>query len=85
MMFAPLEGWRYVKITNQRTAVDHAQMLKESSDTHFPQASKIMLVQDNLSTPKPASLSEAFPAKEAHRLIERLNGCLVPGEVVTLS
>jgi len=31
------------------------------SDTHFPDAAKIVLVQDNLSTHKPASLYEAFP------------------------
>jgi len=36
MMFAPLEGWREVKVTNQRAAVDYAQMLKELSDTHSP-------------------------------------------------
>ena len=40
MMLAPLEGWRDVKVTDQRAAVDYAQMLKELSDTHFPQASK---------------------------------------------
>ena len=71
MMFAPLEGWRDVKVTDQRTAVDYAQLLKELSDTHFPRASKIVLVQDNLNTHKPASLYEAFPAAEARRLVER--------------
>lgn len=71
MMFAPLEGWRDVKLTDQRAGVDYAQMRKELSDTHFPQASKIVLVQDNLNTHKPASLYEAFPAKEARRLVER--------------
>ncbi len=71
MMFAPLEGRREVKVTDQRAAVDYAQMLKELSDTHFPQAGKIVLVQDNLSTHKPASLYEAFPANEARRLVER--------------
>ena len=30
-----------------------------------------MLVQDNLSTHKPASLYEAFPANEVRRLVER--------------
>ena len=25
MMFAPLEGWRHVKVTDRRTAVDYAQ------------------------------------------------------------
>jgi len=42
-------------------------------DVHFPGAAKIVLVQDNLNTPKPASLYEAFPAAEARRLVAR--GC----------
>jgi hypothetical protein len=32
---------------------------------------KIVLVQDNLNTHKPASLYEAFPAAQARRLVER--------------
>ena len=60
-MFAPLEGWRHVKVTDRHTAVDYAQVLKELSDTHFPGSAKIVLVQDNLNTHKPASLYEAFP------------------------
>jgi hypothetical protein len=71
MLFAPLEGWRHVEVTSQRTAVDFARVLKELSDTHFPNAPKILLVQDNLNTHKPASLYEAFPAAEARRLVER--------------
>ena len=60
MMFAPLEGWRHVKVTDRHAAVDYAQVLKELSDTHFPHAEKIVLVQDNLNTHKAASLYEAF-------------------------
>jgi hypothetical protein len=60
MMFAPLEGWRHVKVTDRHTAVDYAQVLKELSDTHYPNASQIVLVQDNLNTHKPASLYEAL-------------------------
>src|SRR3981081_3721412 len=71
MMVAPLEGWRRVKVTDRHAAVDYAQILKELSDTHFPEADKIVLVQGNLSTHKPASLYEAFPAPEARRLVER--------------
>ena len=71
MIFAPLEGWRHVKVTDHHAAIDYAQVLKELSDTHFPGAAKIVLVQDNLSTHKPASLYEAFPAAEARRLSER--------------
>jgi hypothetical protein len=78
MLFAPLEGWRDVTVTDQRAAVDYAQVLKALSDTHFPQASKIVLVQDNLSTHKPASLYQAFPAAEARRLVERFEWHYTP-------
>jgi hypothetical protein len=78
MMFAPLEGWRQVNVTDRHAGVDYAQILKELSDTHFPQSSKIVLVQDNLSTHKPASLYEAFPAEEARRLVERFEWHYTP-------
>jgi hypothetical protein len=42
MMFAPLEGWRHVKVTDRRTAVDYAHALKDLADTHFPDARKIV-------------------------------------------
>jgi hypothetical protein len=78
MMFAPLEGWRHVKVTDRHTAVDYAQVLKDLSDTHYPNVSKIVLVQDNLNTHKPASLYEAFPAEEARRLVERFEWHYTP-------
>lgn len=78
MLFAPLEGFRHVKVTDRRTALDYAQVLKDLSDTHFPKAKKIVLVQDNLSTHKQASLYEAFPAKEARRLVERFEWHFTP-------
>jgi hypothetical protein len=78
MMFAPLEGWRHVKVTERHTAVDYAQVLKELSDTHFPEARKIVVVQDNLNTHRPASLYEAFPAAEARRLVERFEWHYTP-------
>ena len=78
MMFAPLEGWRHVKVTDRHTAVDYAQVLKELSDIRFPDAEKIILVQDNLNTHTPASLYEAFPAEEARRLVERFEWHYTP-------
>jgi hypothetical protein len=78
MLFAPLEGWRHVKVTDRHAAVDYAQALRDLSDTHFPDAVKIVLVQDNLSTHKPASLYEAFPAPEARRLFERFEWHYTP-------
>jgi hypothetical protein len=78
MMFAPLEGWRYVTVTDRHTALDYAQALKELSDTHFPEAKIIVLVQDNLNTHKPASFYEAFPPDEARRLVERFEWHYTP-------
>ena len=62
MMFAPLEGWRHVKVTERRTAIDYAHALKDLSDIHFADATTILLVQDNLNTHTKASLYEAFLA-----------------------
>jgi hypothetical protein len=78
MLFAPLEGWREVKVTERRTAIDYAQVLKELSDVHFPKAEKIVLVQDNLNTHNPASLYEVFTALEARRLVERFEWHYTP-------
>ena len=78
MMFAPLEGWRNVKVTDRHTAIDYAHALKDLSDKHFPKAKKITLVQDNLNTHKKASLYEAFPPAEARRIIERFEWIYTP-------
>jgi DDE superfamily endonuclease len=78
MMFAPLEGWRDVKVTDRHTAIDYAQVLKDLADTHFPNAKSIVLVQDNLNTHVKASLYQAFPAAEARRLVERFEWHYTP-------
>ena len=78
MMFAPLEGWRHVKVTDRHTAVDYAHVLKELADIHFANAKIIVLVQDNLNIHSKASLYEAFPAAEARRLVERFEWHYTP-------
>ena len=35
MLFAPLEGWRHVKVTDRHTAVDYAHVLRDLADIHF--------------------------------------------------
>ena len=71
LMVAPLEGWRQVRVTEQKTRIDYAHCLKALSDEHYPQAEKIVLVQDNLNTHHPCSLYQAFVPDEARRLLER--------------
>jgi len=72
MVFEPLGGWRHVEVTQRRTKIDFAEVIRELVDVHYPQADKIVLVMDNLNTHKIASLYEAFVPSEARRLIEKL-------------
>jgi hypothetical protein len=71
MIFAPLGGWRHVKVTDRRTSVDFAQCLKEVVDGPFPEAEQMVLVSDNLHTHKPAALYEAFAPEEARRILAK--------------
>ncbi|WP_259194111.1 IS630 family transposase [Bradyrhizobium elkanii] len=75
MMFARLEGWRHVKVTDRHTAVDYAHVLKDLADVHFANAKTIILVQDNLNIHSKASLYEAFPGR---RLVERFEWHYTP-------
>ena len=72
MFFAPLQNWRCVKVTQQRTKVDWAYCMRDLVDIHFPQAEKIVMVQDQLNTHSPACLYEVFVPAEAKRILDRL-------------
>jgi DDE superfamily endonuclease len=78
MAYSPLESWREVRVTGQRTARDYAQTIRWLCDEVYPHADKIVLVQDNLNTHTPASLYEAFPPAEALRLKERIEWHYTP-------
>lgn len=64
--------WRKVKVTDHRAAADFAQCMRELSDVHFPDAERIRVVMDNLSTHSAASLYATFPPAEARRILRRL-------------
>lgn len=64
--------WRKVKVTERRTAEDFAICMRELTDVDFPEAKRIRVVLDNLSTHTPGALYEAFPACEARRVLQRL-------------
>jgi hypothetical protein len=71
MIFEPLAGQREVEVTDRRTRKDYAECLRKIADQRYPQAQRIVLVQDNLNTHSPASLYEAFEPTEAKRLADR--------------
>jgi DDE superfamily endonuclease len=72
MCCEPLRGWRHVRVTARRTKRDWAECIRELVNVHYPQATRIRLVLDNLNTHTGASLYETFPPKEARRLLDRL-------------
>jgi len=71
-------SWRKVKVTNSRAAVDFAACMRELTDVDFPEAERIRVVLDNLSTHFPGSLYQAFPPCEARRVLRRLEFHYVP-------
>ena len=78
MVCEPMTGWRRVKVTQRKTAIDYAHLLKELVDTDFPDAQKLRVVQDNYTTHSLASLYKAFDTEEAHRILNRLEFCHTP-------
>ncbi len=72
MMFEPLSGRRYVKVTDRRARVDFGHCVRDLIDVHYPNATKIVLVMDNLNTHSIGSLYETFPPVEARRLARKL-------------
>lgn len=73
MLYAPLEGRRetFVSSTATRTAQDYARALEFVACEMFPQAEKIVLVEDNLNTHCDASLYATFPPGKARELAQR--------------
>jgi hypothetical protein len=78
MFFAPLSAWRHVEVTDRRTMIDYAHCMRDLVDVYFPDAEVIRVVQDNLSTHKPAALYAAFEPAEARRILERLEFHFTP-------
>lgn len=78
MLCNPIEGRRQVKVTERRTALDYAHVLKDLVDLYYPDAWLITVVQDQLNTHSPSSLYKAFPPAEARRILNRLHFCYTP-------
>jgi len=72
MASEPLLGWRTVFVTERRTALDFAEVVRWLVEELHPDAEKVVLVMDNLNTHKLASLYEAFPPEQARRIAGRL-------------
>jgi transposase len=78
MVFQPLIGWRDVVLTQRRTAVDLAEVLRWLVEDIHAEAQKVVLVTDNLNTHTPACLYEAFEPERARRIAEKLEWHYTP-------
>jgi transposase len=65
-------SWRRVKVTEHRASDDFALCMRELVDVDFPEAERIRVVLDNLSTHTPAALYAALPPAEARRVLRRI-------------
>jgi hypothetical protein len=72
MTFQPLTGWRHVQVTDRRTAVDFAEVLRWLVEDIHAEAQKVVLVTDNLNTHTPGCLYEAFGPARARALARTL-------------
>jgi hypothetical protein len=68
----PLQGRRWLEVTDRRTKRDWALQIKDLVDVRYPAAERIVLVMDNLNTHTPAALYEAFAPAAAKRLADKL-------------
>jgi len=72
MFLEPLAGKRHVTVTETRTKQDFAHCMKWLVDEGYPDAERIRLVLDNLSTHTTGALYDTFEAAEAARIRRRL-------------
>jgi hypothetical protein len=71
MFVAPLAGWRHVAVADHHAKRDWANMMRELAEVHFPNAPKIRVVLDNLTTHRPEVFCEFFEPEVAKRLLDR--------------
>lgn len=71
-------GWRHVDVTEQRASCQFAHQMKSLVDEHYPEAERIRVVMDNLSTHSAAALYDTFEPAEARRLLRKLEIHYVP-------
>ena len=70
MALEPLTGKRIAVVYDPRRKVEYAQFM-ELLASHFPQAEKIRLIQDNLNTHNASSFYENMDAERAYNLTQK--------------
>lgn len=77
LAYQPLAGKRFVGVRERKTKKDYALFMEELAHA-YPEAEKIILVQDNLNTHNPSSFYETFSSEKAFELTQRFQMCYTP-------
>jgi len=70
MAFEPLAGRRFVCVKERRTKADYAEFMMDLAN-QYPDAEKIIVVQDNLNTHTMGAFYDAMPPDDAFKLAKR--------------
>lgn len=65
-------SWRKVQVTDRRANQDFALCMRDLVDIDYPDADKVRVVMDNLSTHTASAIYQTLPAAEARRILRRL-------------
>ena len=71
-------GRRTTRVTSQRTMRDFAKFIRHLVDRVYPEAEKLILVLDNLNTHKTKAFYEMYDAKEADRILRKVEFHFTP-------
>jgi len=74
----PLTGWVATAVTDRRRTTEWIDRMVELADEHYPDAERIRVVLDNLSTHNPAAFYRFFPPDEAHAYLDRFEFHFTP-------
>ena len=74
----PKAGRHFLRVTDQRRAVDFAHFIKWLVDEYYKSARKIKIVLDNLNTHFKKSFYETFSKDECSRLLKKIQFVYTP-------
>jgi hypothetical protein len=78
VMIEPKGGKRVIRVTIHRKKWDYAFFIKFLVDYIYPDAVKIVLIEDNLNTHTKKSLIDTFGKTEGNRLADRIEWHFTP-------
>lgn len=78
LFYAPLTNWREVRVADNHAGPEWAEGVRRLVEEHYPEAEKITVVMDNLSTHAGSSLYRAFEPAHARALLEKLEFVFTP-------